>query len=78
MSAVGRVYADCELRRLDIRGILTVDADVSAVLQPLYEHIKAVLCELVPQPRCFFIRVAEVLRGMALPLTAPTIDCLVC
>lgn len=51
-----------------------MDPDISAVLEPLYEHIEAVLCELVAQPRRFFIGVAEVLRGMALPLAAPVIE----
>lgn len=56
------------------RGLPTMNPDVSAILEPLYEHIEAVLCELVAQPRRLFIRVAEVLRGMALPLSAPAIE----
>jgi hypothetical protein len=41
-----------------------VDADIAALLEPINEHLKAVMCKLFAYPICFLVAVTEVASGV--------------
>lgn len=50
-----------------------MNTNIAAILQPLNQHFKAVLSELIAKPRCFCIIVTEIRSGVIFALTTSTL-----